>query len=977
MSLNEMEDLRDRVRFARQFVFTAAVYLTAALGGPVLIPSTKLGAVAEDTPGSIEPSKAARHTRLVILRAGNKEGAEKVVALAKPTGTIVFEETFGSVQNLLYREIMRQGLLISARDELGLHTRDEVLDNVSPGPGEDAEVDFITDLREDVSRIFVRRGLREKAETLLSHNLGPDCLGAIGSLPKLTSIAEKMTRSEFLRTLKALGLKGERNAWRKDGGLPANVEDRLNTLGFVENFAAVRDLHNVIRTDGESPARLGALVRGYSQLGVLSEFHWHPAHKVFKARALLYAQRLAVRQPEHPWGLWHRAFAEALVGLPQSARADLDQAKKQAGALKDGAAPPTWATLLEAFLTNDLDRLKDKATPHPKLGALLRLIAMEFASGNNLTLKVAKEVVSLDVECYRAHDSMCRIGGVTNLHSATLVGMSALSKLLPAKLAALETLPANVRAGLKQNGGELALLETLERAGSFHEGSGEPAWSVLAHLIRETRFVQIYRRLYFMYKVWGVPVDDFWVDARLFVENHRYLPFLETMVLIPSESSRSFARFAARIDLTDVEASGAHMLMMLASSRIDRVKNAWDLAYYHSDRVVRDMNMSLGWPQPVDQAKWARQLLEIDPRSPTAMAVLVTSDWEGVKDKIPDWVKTVGEFPALLGALATHYTNQKQFPQAQDMLMRYIQRNPEQWAYAMLADNYKAMGDRKRWKTTLDDYLKNVEDQGLGHASVRVQIANDLMEQKRWQEARPYAEAAAETWAHWAMSCAERCCEEIGDWPKAELWARRITERYEKAWDTWYRFCKRTGQGDVRAAQNEAERRLAEIGNRPDLIDEETVAYFLWSAGSLEKAQDGLLALAEADPAETTTLMHLALIADELGEIPRRDELLTTLWTKHQSQSPRGVQVCRVLRTWLGDGAKGPLDQRFIDKEMKGLSPTLRGNLEFFVGRFLTLHGKPELGRPYLERSADSTATNEWIRILAKTSLERLGPAKP
>ena len=71
------------------------------------------------------------------------------------------------------------------------------------------------------------------------------------------------------------------------GGTVEVVSYRLAGLEFLDVFLAVRDLHAAIKTDGESPARLAALSRGYALLGVLSEFQWHRAHRAFKARALL------------------------------------------------------------------------------------------------------------------------------------------------------------------------------------------------------------------------------------------------------------------------------------------------------------------------------------------------------------------------------------------------------------------------------------------------------------------------------------------------------------------------------------------------------------------------------------------------------------------------------------------------------------------------------------------------------------------
>ena len=203
-----------------------------------------------------------------------------------------------------------------------------------------------------------------------------------------------------------------------------------------------------MRADGESSARLGALSRGYAQLGVLSEFHWHPAHKAFKARALLYAQRSAARDPASPWGLWNRAFVLAMVGLPRDAQADLDEARKRADALTSRPTPPDWVGVTEAYLARDAERLRLEDGPHRNLAALFRMMVFEYPTWTAVALRSAKEVVALEPECYRAHDLMCQIGGVANLHVATELGPETLGRLLPEKLDAVPSLPKGVRQAL-------------------------------------------------------------------------------------------------------------------------------------------------------------------------------------------------------------------------------------------------------------------------------------------------------------------------------------------------------------------------------------------------------------------------------------------------------------------------------------------------------------------------------------------------
>ena len=151
------------------------------------------------------------------------------------------------------------------------------------------------------------------------------------------------------------------------------------------------------------------------------------------------------------------------------------------------------------------------------------------------------------------------------------------------------------------------------------------------------------------------------------------------------------------------------------------------------------------------------------------------------------------------------------------------------------------------------------------------------------------------------------------------MWFRRNTERYpNQGWSDWYRFCKRTGQGDVEAARAWAEDHLRTAEGRPDLASPRVAGYFYWSIHDLEKAREALAQAAAIDPLESSILLHLALVDDELGDRTRRDEVLDRLWADHQGQAPRTNQACRVLRRWLA-GGKGRPDLAFLDEQLQGL----------------------------------------------------------
>ena len=160
------------------------------------------------------------------------------------------------------------------------------------------------------------------------------------------------------------------------------------------------------------------------------------------------------------------------------------------------------------------------------------------------------------------------------------------------------------------------------------------------------------------------------------------------------------------------------------------------------------------------------------------------------------------------------------------------------------------------------------------------------MDQKQWAQAKDYAEAAAQTWASWAMA-AVRCHEGLENWEQAELWTQRQTERYASAsWANWYLFCKRTGHGNLKAAQTWTEDYLAASELCPDLANPEMAAYFYWMSGSLKKAIDHFNKIYTSNPSPGTGV-ELMLIADELGEKARATRSLRSFAPSCETRHPR------------------------------------------------------------------------------------------
>ncbi len=895
--------------------------------------------------GQVQPRKpfldpAAVKSPLLVRTVKGEKGSRQVVVLGKPEGTTGIPESAPLARlDMLPRELVRQAVLIAARDELGLFTRDQVIDD-TPADGQEERgdpVEVVSMIRLNRSRAEIRRLGKEKVEGLLVHEtqMAP---GQNLELGKLLASTEVLSREEMPGALKGLGLDGKPNVVKVEGGYPREVEEGLGSLGYIDVMLAVRQVHRAIRTGGESPERLGALVRGYALLGVLSEHEWNPAHRAFKARSLLYAQRMVVRDPESPRGFWHRAFAWALVGRHGDALADMALAKEKA---KGPNAPetPEWVELIDAYSHYDSGLLARKAGPKAKLASLLCMLTLTYPRTTAIGLQSATDVVALQADCFRAHDAMSDFHGVSTQHMTTMIAPAALTQFVFEKLPGLEELPAKLKEQLANGGTVFQAGAMFDKAGAPDADSDEPSWGAVGRMIRETRFVQIFRRLYFMKVLWSVPVDDFWHDAREEVAGHRYSGYLESMTSA-QDSRAKFQQFAERLDLTDIETTETEMNRSLWNLGRPRDRAAWTIATAHEDETAEMARTLWNLDEP-NKLSMAREILKVSPFHAYARAVLITKDWQNVKDQVAAWEKESGVSPAVLAALGRHYAQDKQYADAERVLSRYIVLSSDRWAYRALAENFKAQGKIDRWQATLDDFLTKVEDLGLDHAQVRVEIANHYMAVGRFDKAKPYAEDAAATWAEWAMMCAARCAEGEKDWQRAEAWYSRVAERYaSNAWAVWYFFCKRTGQGNLVAARESVERYISQRADRPDLQNEEFSACFYWLDGQIDKAK-AAFTRAYQNRTSIPAAYCLAMIADDEKNATRRNELLNELLTKHKDKAPKSLAICRqFLDTVLApEGSNRPVDILTVDRILQSIEEDGRSHAQFVVAWFFKNHG--------------------------------------
>ena len=168
------------------------------------------------------------------------------------------------------------------------------------------------------------------------------------------------------------------------------------------------------------------------------------------------------------------------------------------------------------------------------------------------------------------------------------------------------------------------------------------------------------------------------------------------------------AAFGDRLDVTNIEPTARLLIDALRDIDHPAGTMAGRQGLAHRSILARDFAELLR--QTKDRkAHLGRVLLIISPYSAYAMATLIASDWDRVKDDIPAWRQKVGDAPGLLGALGKKYAELKQYDEAEQCLKRYVELTGDEWAYQELAACYEARGDRNLAKAAIDGYLNNTE----------------------------------------------------------------------------------------------------------------------------------------------------------------------------------------------------------------------------------------------------------------------------
>lgn len=848
-------------------------------------------ASAADEPRTKPPSADASNSEESIPdNEGEDEAKEIECVVLRNVPLEIADDQPARFRMQLPRELVRQSLLMAAREELGLQTCDTTVREIAPKKAK-GKLLILQISVEVIDEQKVQIKLWEGIDTLIKPLFTKE-LTVDGDAQRVyESIVSQMgpaSRSEFVELLKQLGCKPKSGsaggnvpeavkaseAATSDGEATNELEnlDRwLFEADIVPQFEGIRRAHRLLRQDPKSADALSILARGYANLCLLTSHYWTGTTHAFHARALLYAERLQHIASDKPETLYAVAYAQAITG--RSAVALETLAKVDASA---GAFMPLWAKVIEPYARCQSDELFKLGDGEQKLTQITNWLAFQIA-----TCSLEERVFHLAVRRmidgrlmpFQAMNHMT--GDLALQRWAAAEGPVTMQTYLAAYLPLLMKLPASVRKDFNMESIESpfdAIAELIKRLQNtpLDRDRVEPSWRMLGGLLQDQEFHLVEFAINNATNATDSELKPFVEAIMPGVKSHPYAPYLESLIVDTSQDFEGYVKTIERIRVVDPQ---MHMAPFVQRMRGVKTKKYGDVGEYLRRRVAFDFTFQClryrseyGFATVDSQQMYAKMVERITPHSPYVVRVKLALKMPPEESGVAEMETQAWENAGALDQLGTKYLQQKKIPDALRVLRRSLELAPTTDRAYRLSSVYWTLKDYKKWYETMDWYLKNVDNSGLNHASVHSTLAKGLMVLKRWKDAEPHALAAAEPGPAWGITCAARCYEGMKDFNKANAFYRQAAEFYgDECLFDWYVFCQTHDAGEIEAAREAAERYLAADANPND----QTRVYAEELFEELEGNRQGAMEVVKGYLEQRESLwnsMHLAILAKEQGD---------------------------------------------------------------------------------------------------------------
>lgn len=876
-------------------------------------------------------------------------------------------------------ELSRQAVLIAARDELGLRTLDASLGEHVEGPGVEPLALKLDVFWREGSVIELQRGDKQ----VLQHTVPADYWNRPGII-RSVKLHEAFSREDAPQAMREAGLAGEPNKWHDSAPVPDPIQALVDELSLVSQFRAARALHKLIGDDGESPERLWALTRVYANLGQESRWFIRCQFAAFQARSLLYGQRLAAKAPGHPLGELSLSYAWSMAAYTRTASIHLNNFDKAEHA--DKAEWQPWAELVRACCNYDRDQLETISNadgPRASVAALWGVITNEFVELDGLTfgaIEHAMQVNPISTRLlYGGYDTM----GVSMGHWLTEAAPKHFGLVTTRQLLRIDNAPEAIAQVLDALDGDPMELRELTETGwkleDLTKQGKDPeefSFAVLGSLIGEANALHILYRAKFMRSQWGVDTSGYLKAVSPALGRHPYRPLILTF-LMPRNTEHEVMRDLMAsfepgyINQVNLSTFVWHMPSDYKFANGMTENDWWRKASSMTCMSGTDWLSGMRWysgDNIASRGKVAGNMASYDPHNPKRIALRLqyfNLDQEQVNKLVAEY----GHHPVVAHALADRMEREGKIEAAREYAELAATAAPERRTIERQARIELLLGHEDRWLKLMESIL-DLPDHGLDHARINEIVAKTYMNQDRYEEARPYAKAAADSWARWAMLTYTYCLTGLGEFEEAEQVIRRHDQRY--AVNDYFHWALWSGHGDRAPLlrQLDADSRKRNQGS-PTVHSIAKINARI-SAGEFEEAFKQVESRwGDADnPITSRELMQGLCLAQQLGLEKKRDAYLERLinFPPVDGKRLRFALLAELCRDALD---KGEFDSDKVKAWIKEHDDEYESQWHHFGVWFMAASGDWDQAKPLLLKKSKSVLMDnsaiQWYRAVARS----------
>lgn len=923
-------------------------------------------------------------------------GSPEVLALHTRHQIRADDARYVQVSGLLVRELARQALLVAARDELGLITRDaslreiaarqprtelrrlgESVTSLPPRPAaDDRTIDLLLTVDPEMDgkctlRVF--SGGDAGPVEIWSHSVEfkPN---SRKTYPTLAPQFEALARDGFVELLQAQGaVAPEKQATdraevaRDESAELSEIDALLERVDLTSQFVAVRRLHALNQELGDSPERLGRLVNGYAHLGLLTECYWGATSRVFKARSMIYAERLLAKYEDYRLAKHHWNYAQAIAGIHLWAlQSEQSIAERTDGDGESGTELPAWSNLTLPYCQYDVEKLTEIARSSSPVAAWAHYLRywVYFNSGEKRLLSTtARETVAACPEAFNVFALMAYEGQLGVMHQAGQWSIYAMARHCAQTIAECSELPEEIRTLAAAEPSRKAPLKAWgEVSQTLHEdqGGGEFAWSLLGNLMEETAVMVGALTLRVARGGSQEHTLEPYVGVMLpAIKNHPDAAFFHAAVYSSRGQADKLRQACLKFRFVDPnlwQRRNLYYLWQVTNEHKEPIGFNADKAASR-DFTASSLVLSLNWSRANTDFRemLIRELGKVSPASPVALAHQIEERVGDASDvtteEFEGWKKSAAASPAAWVNIGKVYVKQQEYDNAYECFERSFELSPTEYTAREWAWAYERAGELDKVVPTFEKYLDE-DDLGLGHSNTHYEIARYYLRHDKPSEAKPHALTAAESWSGRGLGIAARVFERLDEKDEADRWYRELSRAYPSTSGiTWYLWRRRSGNDDIAAARKLAERQLGV----QDLQDCRADSWWPLTYYAMESDRESLAKFVYSHASKKASLYNYSqwlVVALDVADASHQQHAFRALVSLAEKESSDGDawpgKYVQAIQDILDAGSPTDMSTDELDALVSADDAALsRCDVAYFFAEVLEVRGYSDLASRY------------------------------